>query len=188
MRIPFIAGISRETTDGRIREFIRMEKFSVFRDIVDIERESREKKLERSGPSGASVCFSRRKKRKKRRKKTVVEGREGGRVTVVSHFREILNCELREREERGKREREREEPTFGEYRRDMHYTMDARFSRLISLNFAVSPPFSWGIVPVIEVENQICENIYVRARAQTRTPCINTDGGLTRLLCRADNP
>lgn len=97
----FIAGISRETTDGYVSS--SEWKSSRSRDIVDIERESREKKLERSGrrPSGASVCFSHRKKRKKWRKKTVVGGGSGGRVTVVSHFREILNCELRERGERG---------------------------------------------------------------------------------------
>lgn len=61
-----------------------MENFSP--DIVDIERESREKKLGRAGPLGTSVCFSRtvrekerrgrgrrRQKRKKRRKKTAEE-------------------------------------------------------------------------------------------------------------------
>lgn len=63
-------------------------------------------------------------------------------MTVVSHFREILNCELRKGE---KEERERERDRAGEYRRDMHYTMDARFSRLISLNSTVPPPLPRGI-------------------------------------------
>lgn len=67
-----------------------MENFSP--DIVDIERESREKKLGRAGrrPPGTSVCFSRtvrekerrgrgrrRQKRKKRRKKTAEEEKTG---------------------------------------------------------------------------------------------------------------
>lgn len=71
-------------------------------------------------------------------------------MTVVSHFREILNCELRKRRERKEekekeRERVSERDRAGEYRPDMHYTMDARFSRLISLNSTVAPPFPRGI-------------------------------------------
>lgn len=91
-------------------------------------------------PRASSVCFSHRKKERTAKKDGGEKRRR--RVTVVSHFREILNCELRKRRER-KREKERDRA--GEYRRDMHYTMDARFSRLISLNSTVPPPFPRGI-------------------------------------------
>lgn len=103
---------------------------------------------------GTAEKDGRRKRRRRRR----------GRVTVVSYFREILNCELRERKER---ERERE-IAFGEYRHDMHYTMDARFSRLISLNFAVPPPFPRGIARYRSRKSNLRKYTYARATNATR--------------------
>lgn len=108
-------------------------------------------------------------------------------MTVVSHFREILNCELRERRPRAREYR----------RRDMHYTMDARFSRLISLKSTRASPVAPGVFSVIEVENQICENIRTRAEVADERAASSSSSalfaaaeykygrGLTRLLCRA---
>lgn len=60
-----------------------MENFSP--DIVDIERESREKKLGRAGPLGTSVCFSRTVREKEKgegkeeTKKEETAKKDGGR-------------------------------------------------------------------------------------------------------------
>lgn len=83
-------------------------------------------------------------------------------MTVVSYFREILNCELREREKR------EGGTAFGEYRRDMHYTMDARFSRLISLNFAVPPSFPRGIARYRSRKSNLRKYTYARAQRTRR--------------------
>lgn len=113
-------------------------------------------------------------------------------MTVVSHFREILNCELRER---------RPCARASEYRRDMHYTMDARFSRLISLKStrstasllpSSSPPLRRPVHPgVFPGYRSRKSNLrkYTRGRAARRdaanTPTDVATDGYTEIYRRA---
>lgn len=109
-------------------------------------------------PEGVGLLFAQKKKEEETAKKDGRERRRRRRVTVVSHFREILNCELRKRRGGGGGERDR----AGEYRHDMHYTMDARFSCLISLNSTVPPPVPRGIARYRSRKSNLRKYTYAR--------------------------
>jgi len=103
-----------------------------------LNREERNSGADRR-PAGGPGCFLRRERGGKRPKPEMEE-----RVTVVSHFREILNCELRGRREtagagRRRQQRRRIPPRYALYNGRSFFT----------LNLIKLPPFrrSRGILP-----------------------------------------
>lgn len=124
--------------------------------LVDVSRELRFAFRQRKKEGAAKKDGGERKRRR--------------RVTVVSHFREILNCELRKRRERERKKEKKRERPRREYHRDMHYTMDARFSRLISLNSTVPPPLPRGIARYRSRKSNLRKYTHARDAVQ-RTRC-----------------
>lgn len=136
------------------RRFIRK---VLSRDIVDNES-SREKRNSCAVSRGRRFAFRTEKKRGRNGEKR----RQGEEEEKKGDSRLSLSWDIKLRIEETKRGGGGERDRAGEYRHDMHYTMDARFSCLISLNSTVPPPVPRGIARYRSRKSNLRKYTYAR--------------------------